>query len=116
MFVSILRDLSPNEAIVLRALYDEAACGAMRIDYESGTPAARFNPGELLIHMSHSPETPSRVAMPFGNFRVLADNLARLGLVEGSSILRGEYGPLMLSPLGHPLMMICSGFERPTKA
>jgi hypothetical protein len=111
-FVSIMRELSPVEAIVLRALYLESL-GEARIDYTADGVGARFNPRMLRIESEGSVQD---LTLPFGNFRVVADNLARLGVVE--QVYTGtrhwedrssrEYSALTLSPLGHHFVQTCT--------
>ncbi len=118
-FVSILGELSPTEALVLQLVYFDSLDQKTRLVYPDDV-AARFNPPQL-FHVSE--DTGDRVAiqMPFNNFRVLADNLARLGLVElhFTDVLYGptdgsKYDkPLVLTPLGHHLLMTVTTYPHP---
>jgi hypothetical protein len=107
-FVSILQALSPVEAVVLEAVYHEAIKTNPQdhhIGYLPEHPTARFNPGRVRIF----------VELPFRNFRVMADNLARLGLIEsqysgafyGTEVSNKIYAPLVLTPLGWHFVREC---------
>lgn len=85
-FVSILRDLSPAEALVLNALYEGDIFAHSRIDYEADGLGAHFNPRTVAIKSDDPSRPPTTVAMPFGNFACLrttwpgwASSLARSG-------------------------------------
>ncbi len=113
-FVTILRDLSPGEALLLKALYDsDGVAGPSRIDYDADGSGAHFNPRRLVLRSDDASQPPVTLTMPFNNFRVLADNLARLGLVNGSFWVNGEYSHLSLTPLGYHLVMVCVRYPEP---
>jgi len=106
-FPHILGELSPVEAVVLENLYIQEGDRTQRIDYKSDHPTARFNPSHLKIRESDG--SVRVVELPFSNYRVMADNLMRLGLVEqqySGGTVRSRtayrvYGELHLTPLGH---------------
>jgi hypothetical protein len=111
-FISILRDLSSVEAVILRALYKQEDGKTKRVEYESG--GARFNPSTVTIIEDDG--TATTIRLPFGNFRVVADNLMRLGLVEqyftgasyGTETSARIYSELTLTPLGHHFVQVCT--------
>jgi hypothetical protein len=112
-FVSILKELSPTEAAVLQAVYLADARHDRRIDYEASGMAARFNPRFLRIYSEDHECMFSDIEMPFGNYRVLFDNLARLGLVEQSFAVEKNggyrvYSELALTPLGYHFIAACT--------
>jgi hypothetical protein len=122
-FVSILRELSPVEAVLLHALHLEEVQGSRRVDYGSELPTARFNPEKIKISIGtdegaeESGKFFRDLQLPFRNFRVVADNLMRLGLVEqhysgpaygGLDFSSRVYSELTLTPLGHHLVQQCA--------
>jgi hypothetical protein len=114
-FVSILQALSPVEAVILEAVYYDDPKDP-RIGYlPEDHAAARFNPDRVKIFAGKNKDSIREVELPFGNFRVMADNLARLGLIEasysgtryGEEISTRIYSPLTLSALGHHFIREC---------
>lgn len=120
-FVLILQALSPVEAVVLEAVYyDENKTDSkdFRIGYlpePKDQPTARFNPDRMRIFAGPDKDSIKEVELPFKNFRVMTDNLGRLGLIEGvyTGTMYGEtvstrtYTPLRLSALGHHFIREC---------
>lgn len=118
-FVSILKSLLPVEAVVLEAVYhDENKTDANdhRIAYLPEHSGARFNPDKMRIFAGPERTQIREVELPFSNFRVMADNLARLGLIEatyygatrsGGNTTMRSYAPLVLSPLGFHFIREC---------
>ena len=113
-FVSILSELSPVEALILENLYIQERDTTRRIDYKADQPSARFNPAALKV-FSDEGNGFVELELPFKNYRVVADNLMRLGLVEqqftgaayGSKASSRVYSELTLTPLGHQVVQRC---------
>jgi hypothetical protein len=104
-FVSILKDLSPEEALVLETLYTHTTASM-----------------DMIIGILRVPKMPDgsslEVPAPYGSFEALTDNLQRLGLVQmsfggptrsGASVMNKIYGNgIPLTPLGRLFMAAVS--------
>lgn len=114
-FVSILKELSPVEAAVLEGVYWEELDGEHRVTYLPDTASARFNPDTMKVFVGADSKSLREVALPFKNYRVMTDNLARLGLVEveysgtayGTTFSTRVYSGLKLTALGHQFVRAC---------
>lgn len=67
-FGEILRQLSPEEALMLSAVYDRTNAGG---SLENG-----------VFYVNQPDGTRQELPLPYGNFQALSDNLHRLGLVD----------------------------------
>lgn len=106
-FVSILKDLSPTEALILELLY--SAHPAV-IDFSDAQPA-------VLGISNPTDGSKIEVLVPYGSFQALSDNLQRLGLAEmrfggqtrsGASVFAKIYRGLPLTPFGTAFVAACT--------
>lgn len=112
-FVSILGELAPVEALILESVYFQSQDDPNHVGYVPG------DDGTILkLYAGRGQEPMREVTLPFGNYKVLVDNLARLGLIQqvftGQTTFglletyRDYYSGLRLSPLGHHFVQACA--------
>jgi hypothetical protein len=108
-------DLTPTEALALQAVYLEKQDGTTRVSYgldQPDDPTA----WQIELFMGADRHSHRKVTLPYGDYRVMSDNLARLGLVQqrffgatraGGSSSTKVYEALSLSPLGERFIAAC---------
>lgn len=113
-FAAILAELTPVEAVILEAVYLEKQDGEPRVGYNPDKPPNMLD--WRLEYVGSDRTSLKKVTLPENDYRVMADNLGRLGLLEekfwGATLSGGSsstkiYGALRLSPLGERFVAVC---------